>query len=91
MERFDLDLVTCPNTQLVTNVRKALVYGFHMQVARKIRGKNAYVTVKDNLIVQLHPSCGLSRSRLPEWVVFNEFVYTTKPFIRTVTAIDPEW
>jgi len=37
----------------------------------------------------LHPSCGLG-SR-PEWVLFNEFVLTTKPYIRTVTEIRPEW
>lgn len=27
----------------------------------------------------------------PEWVLFNEFVLTTQPYIRTVTEIRPEW
>ncbi|KIP02425.1 hypothetical protein PHLGIDRAFT_122466, partial [Phlebiopsis gigantea 11061_1 CR5-6] len=27
----------------------------------------------------------------PEWVVFNEFILTTRPYIRTVTAVQPEW
>jgi pre-mRNA-splicing factor ATP-dependent RNA helicase DHX15/PRP43 len=58
-----------------------------MQVAHK-EGR-AYVTVKDNQKVFIHPSCGLGDK--PEWVLFNEFVLTSRPFIRTVTAIDPEW
>jgi pre-mRNA-splicing factor ATP-dependent RNA helicase DHX15/PRP43 len=39
--------------------------------------------------VFLHPSCGLNTK--PEWVLFNEFVITTRPFIRTVTEIRAEW
>lgn len=40
-------------------------------------------------MVSLHPSCGLDTQ--PEWVLFNEFVLTTRPYIRTVTEIRPEW
>ena len=40
-------------------------------------------------MVNLHPSCGLDTQ--PEWVLFNEFVLTTRPYIRTVTEIRPEW
>jgi pre-mRNA-splicing factor ATP-dependent RNA helicase DHX15/PRP43 len=40
-------------------------------------------------VVGLHPSCGLDTQ--PEWVLFNEFVLTTRPFIRTVTEVRPEW
>ncbi|GBE85694.1 hypothetical protein SCP_0802160 [Sparassis crispa] len=40
-------------------------------------------------MVGLHPSCGLETQ--PEWVVFNEFVLTTRPYIRTVTDVRPEW
>lgn len=39
--------------------------------------------------VSLHPSCGLYTQ--PEWVLFNEFVLTTRAYIRTVTEIRPEW
>ena len=28
---------------------------------------------------------------MPEWVIFNEFVLTSKSFIRTVTTVKPEW
>ena len=40
-------------------------------------------------VVHLHPSCSLKTQ--PEWVLFNEFVLTTRPYIRTVTEIRPEW
>ena len=39
--------------------------------------------------MSLHPSCYLETK--PDWVLFNEFVITTRPFIRTVTEIRPEW
>ena len=37
----------------------------------------------------MHPSCGLDTQ--PEWVLFNEFVLTTRQYIRTVTEIRAEW
>ena len=48
-----------------------------------------YLTVKDNQVVQLHPSACLDHK--PEWVIYNEFVLTTKNYIRTITDIKPEW
>jgi pre-mRNA-splicing factor ATP-dependent RNA helicase DHX15/PRP43 len=40
-------------------------------------------------VVALHPSCGLDTQ--PEWDLFNEFAFTTNYYIRTVTAIKPQW
>ena len=71
------------------NIRQALVCGFFMQVAHKEGEKGSYLTIKDNQVVALHPSCGLDTQ--PEWVLFNEFVLTTRPYIRTVTEIRPDW
>ncbi|TFK85106.1 P-loop containing nucleoside triphosphate hydrolase protein [Polyporus arcularius HHB13444] len=89
MERYEIELVTTQDERkLWQNIRKALVCGFFMQVAHKEGEKNNYLTVKDNQVVCLDPSCGLHSS--PEWVVFNEFVLTTKPYIRTVTQVRPE-
>jgi len=39
--------------------------------------------------VGLHPSTCISHK--PEWVIFHEFVLTSKNFIRTCTEIEPEW
>ena len=70
------------------NIRKALLAGYFMQVAHLERSGH-YLVVKDNQVVGLHPSTGLTSK--PEWVVYNEFVLTTKQFVRTVTAVRGEW
>lgn len=90
MERHDIDLVSTPqeDSKYWPNIRRSLVSGFFMQVARKGE-KNNYTTVKDEQKVLIHPSCGIERA--PEWVIYNEFVLTSKNYIRTVTTIKPEW
>ena len=40
-------------------------------------------------VVQLHPSTCLDHK--PEWVLYNEFVLTSKNYIRTCTDIKAEW
>jgi pre-mRNA-splicing factor ATP-dependent RNA helicase DHX15/PRP43 len=39
--------------------------------------------------VILHPSCGLVTK--PKWVIFNEFILATRPYIRTVSEVKEEW
>ncbi|KAF8228680.1 P-loop containing nucleoside triphosphate hydrolase protein [Tricholoma matsutake] len=90
MERFDVDIISLSDERkLFINIRQALVCGFFMQVAHKEGEKGNYLTVKDNQIVALHPSCGLDTQ--PEWVIFNEFVLTSRPYIRTVSEVKAEW
>lgn len=69
------------------NIRKALLSGCFMRVAHMERG-GSYSTVKDNQVVALHPSSGLEK---PEWVMYEEFVLTSRSFIRTCTDIEPQW
>lgn len=71
------------------NIQRALTAGFFMQVAHREGDKNGYLTIKDLQVVGLHPSTGLDHN--PEWVIYNEFVLTTRNFIRTVTETRPEW
>ncbi|KAL5512431.1 PRP43 [Sanghuangporus baumii] len=90
MERFEIELLsTQDQRKFYENIRKALVCGYFMQVAHKEGEKGSYLTVKDNQVVALHPSCGLETQ--PEWVIFNEFALTTRPYLRTVTEVRPEW
>ncbi|CAA7263822.1 unnamed protein product [Cyclocybe aegerita] len=90
MERFEIDLVSLSDERkLFIHIRQALICGFFMQVAHKEGEKGNYLTVKDNQVVALHPSCGLDTQ--PEWVIFNEFVLTTRPYIRTVSDVRVEW
>ncbi|KAG8901522.1 DEAH-box ATP-dependent RNA helicase prp43, partial [Tulasnella sp. 403] len=90
MERFDLVVVSTMDERILwTNIQKALVSGYFMQIAHKEGQKGNYLTVKDNQVVSLHPSCGLETS--PEWVLYNEFVLTSRPYIRTVTEVKVDW
>lgn len=86
MDRFNLKRTSTEFTSkdYYINIRKALVQGFFMQVAHLERTGH-YLTIKDNQIVQLHPSTCLDHK--PDWVMYNEFVLTTKNYIRTVTDI----
>ncbi|SMQ54025.1 unnamed protein product [Zymoseptoria tritici ST99CH_3D7] len=91
MEREEVELISTPFTDknYYNNIRRALVSGFFMQVAKKDSSGKSYTTVKDNQAVLLHPSTVLGQDS--EWVVYNEFVLTSKNYIRTVTAVKPEW
>ncbi|KAF9036062.1 P-loop containing nucleoside triphosphate hydrolase protein [Hymenopellis radicata] len=90
MERYEVELVShSDEKKLYQNIRQVLVCGFFMQIAHKEGEKGNYLTVKDNQVVALHPSCGLDTQ--PEWVLFNEFVLTKRPYIRVVTDVRPEW
>jgi pre-mRNA-splicing factor ATP-dependent RNA helicase DHX15/PRP43 len=90
MKRFNLPLVSTEfsSKDYYINIRKALVEGFFMQVAHLERTGH-YLTVKDNQVVALHPS--VSMDHKPEWVLYNEFVLTSKNYIRTVTEVTGDW
>ena len=60
-----------------------------MQVAKKKLGSKSYLTVKDNQDVLIHPSTVLAKEG--EWMIYNEFVLTSKNYIRTVTVVKPDW
>ncbi|KAF1335823.1 Pre-mrna-splicing factor atp-dependent RNA helicase prp43, partial [Globisporangium splendens] len=74
--------------QYYSSIIQSLVSGFFMQVGYKVSGGH-YVTVKDNQVVHLHPSCVLDDK--PEWVLYNEFVLTSRNYIRLNTRIRGEW
>lgn len=92
MEREELEMVSTPfeDKKYYPNICRALCAGFFMQIAKKeAQGKSVYSTIKDNQNVLLHPSTVLAHEA--EWVLYHEFVLTTKNYIRTVTAVKPEW
>lgn len=90
MMRLGLELLSTDFTSsnYYLNIRKALLEGFFMQVAHR-EPNGHYLTVKDNQVVSLHPSCDLTHQ--PEWVMYHEFVLTTQNFVRTCTNITGQW
>ncbi|KAK3493186.1 pre-mRNA splicing factor ATP-dependent RNA helicase PRP43 [Neurospora crassa] len=92
METHDISLISTPfqDKNYYTNIRRALLAGFFMQVAmRESSNSKVYKTVKDDQLVMIHPSTSVTSPY--DWVVYNEFVLTTKQYVRTVTNIRPEW
>ncbi|KAJ0691657.1 putative RNA helicase [Helianthus annuus] len=90
MARFNLKLCSTDfnSRDYYINIRKAMLAGYFMQVAHLERTGH-YLTVKDNQVVHLHPSNCLDRK--PEWVIYNEYVLTSRNFIRTVSEVRGEW
>lgn len=90
MNRFGLELKSNDfnSKDYYTNIRKCLLAGFFMQVAHLERTGH-YLTVKDNQVVALHPSTVLQHK--PEWALYNEFVLTSKNYIRMCTDVKVEW
>ncbi|KAI4340255.1 hypothetical protein MLD38_025114 [Melastoma candidum] len=90
MGRFNLKMCSTDfsSRDYYINIRKALLSGYFMQVAH-LEKTGHYLTVKDNQVVHLHPSTCLDHK--PEWVIYNEYVLTSRNFIRTVTDVRGDW
>lgn len=88
--RLNVNLVSTPfqDRHYYINIRKAIVSGYFMQVAHLEKG-GKYQTVKDNELVMLHPSCVLGNK--PEWVLYHEFVLTSRHYVRTCIDIEGDW
>ncbi|KAF4371695.1 hypothetical protein G4B88_030799 [Cannabis sativa] len=86
MARYNLKLCSTDfsSRDYYINIRKAMLAGYFMQVAHMERTGH-YLTVKDNQVVHLHPSNCLDHK--PDWVIYNEYVLTSRNFIRTVTDV----
>ncbi|OII75143.1 helicase associated domain-containing family protein [Cryptosporidium andersoni] len=88
LEKHHLNVLYNNSDETHSNIRFALTQGFFMQVALLQRSGH-YLTVRDHQVVVLHPSCVLETR--PEWVIYHEFVLTSRNYIRTVTKIKGEW
>ena len=69
-------------------ITKCLIEGYFAQVAY-LETNGYYITIRDNQYVFIHPSSVLTSIK-PQWVLYNEFVLTSKNFIRTVSVVDKE-
>eukprot|EP00917_Polyrhabdina_sp_WS-2016_P032106 GHVP01068511.1.p1 GENE.GHVP01068511.1~~GHVP01068511.1.p1 ORF type:complete len:713 (+),score=124.38 GHVP01068511.1:23-2161(+) len=76
------------NSYYVQNIKRAIVAGFFMQVAFLSKGLQ-YKTVRDETVVMVHPSSVIDLQS--EFVVYQEFVLTTKNYIRGCAKINGKW
>ncbi|XP_053225901.1 probable ATP-dependent RNA helicase DHX37 [Podarcis raffonei] len=87
-----------PSEAQVTFLRQIVLAGLGDHVARKIQAeelldekwKNGYKTPLLDDPVFIHPNSVLFK-QLPEFVVYQEIVETTKMYMKGVSAIEPEW
>jgi len=90
IERLRLPSLSTPFTsrEYYNNIKKCIVGSYFMHIGHLEAG-GFYMTSKDNQMVYIHPSSVLERK--PVWVLYHEFVLTTKNYVRTCTEIKPEW
>ena len=59
-----------------------------MQVAH-LEKAGHYTTIKDGEIVTRHPSSCLDGN--PQWILYHEFLITSKTFVRTLMNVQGKW
>ncbi|CAM9160360.1 unnamed protein product [Choristocarpus tenellus] len=75
----------------INALRRCLVAGFFANAAR-MGPDGQYRTVRDGVVVAIHPSSVLAHfGSPPEWIVFHEVTKTSQLFARDVSAVDPRW
>ena len=87
MDRCEIELRS--NVGDLDSIRKAITSGFFYHTANMQRN-GSYKTVKSPQTVHIHPSSGLFEV-MPRWVIYHELVLTSKPMMRVVSEIKPEW
>ena len=87
MERCEIDLLS--NIGDLDAIRKAITSGFFYHTAN-LHKNGSYKTIKSPQTVHIHPSSGLFEV-MPRWVIYHELVLTTKPMMRVVSEIKPDW
>ncbi|OCU02001.1 hypothetical protein XELAEV_18007760mg [Xenopus laevis] len=87
-----------PTESQVTYLRQIVMSGLGDHIARRIRPeelldekwRNAYKTPLLEEPVFIHPTSALFR-QLPDFVVYQEIMETTKMYMKGVSAIEAEW
>jgi pre-mRNA-splicing factor ATP-dependent RNA helicase DHX38/PRP16 len=73
-------------------VRKCICSSFFHQAAKRSSKIGEFLNLRTGIELQLHPTSSLyGMSDLPEFVVYHELLLTSKEYISTVTAVEPEW
>lgn len=84
------------NGGISKNLRKALCIGFANRLAQRMERHNGYRTLcYKSQLVQVHPTaCPLEvddDGLYPEYVLYNEILVTSRPYIRNLCAVEASW
>lgn len=96
MQRIELP-ISPPNFGMeenVLNIKRALISGYFLKVARDVDGSGNYLMLNHNHVAHLHPmSSYLTRKPQlppPSWVLYHEFTIFQDNCISVVSEIHPE-
>ncbi|XP_061763540.1 DEAD/H (Asp-Glu-Ala-Asp/His) box polypeptide 32a isoform X2 [Nerophis ophidion] len=77
-----------------SNLKRALLAGFFMQIARDVDGSGNYFILAHKHLAQVQPTSAYgpqsSKLGVPEWVVFHEYTLSDNNCMRIVSQISPE-
>ncbi|KAH9303077.1 hypothetical protein KI387_014660, partial [Taxus chinensis] len=81
---------------IIRKLRKALCVGFANRLAQRMERHNGYRTLCYKAqLVQVHPTaCPLEvddDGLYPEYVLYNELLVTSRPYIRNLCAVEASW
>lgn len=87
---------TSDHDRSLTALRRSLCAGFVTKLAHRMPQHNGYRTLGENsTLCQVHPTMARQLADadglLPEWILFHELITTSRPFLRHVCRIEPEW
>ncbi|PJF19742.1 hypothetical protein PSACC_00395, partial [Paramicrosporidium saccamoebae] len=86
MQRYGLSMI---RSNSVIPVQKCIASGLFAQAALA-QADGTYRSIRDNTVLHIHPSSVLFK-RVPECVVFQNVLQTSKIWMRDVTVVDLEW
>ena len=79
------------NPQRNMIILQALLQGMFMNIAVSDQNnQNEYIFMKNSSSAQIYRTSVLW-GKQPKWVLFSDYVFTDRDYIRTVSQIDPKW
>lgn len=87
-ERIDMDPKSSCGTE-TDKVLKCFLTGFFQNTAL-LQPDGSYKSVSGSQLVKIHPGSAMFGKRV-EGILYNELVFTTKHYVRGVSAIQSAW
>lgn len=89
IKTLNIKNVSCDNKWEL--IRKTICSGYFHNAA-KLKSFSEYINLRTNVSCHVHPNSSLYNiGYTPDYVIYQEIVFTTKEYMRNVTTVDPEW
>ena len=89
MATLKIPMISCGNNWDVVRQSICSAYFHHAAV---LKGVNQYVNLRSGLPCFLHPTSALyGMGETPHYIVYHELVFTSKEYMRCVTAVEGQW